>query len=93
MITWYLLIKKKLQIVIILILTTAVIQADEYGRYEEVTPPSVKKDVGNRAADEARRSAGLGRRHEPAGSQLLRRPSRDRQPRAPAAGLATAAGR
>ena len=26
------------------LLLTVVVHADEYGRYEEVTPPSVKKD-------------------------------------------------
>ena len=44
MIAWHLSINKYLLIVIILISTTVAVQADEYGRYEEVTPPSVKKD-------------------------------------------------
>ncbi len=38
--------KPLLCLVPLMLLATAVVHADEYGRYEDVTPPSVKKDKG-----------------------------------------------
>ena len=44
MINWQVLPKLTLCLVPLIFSATAIVQADEYGRYEEVTPPSVKKD-------------------------------------------------
>ena len=44
MITWRVFCKLLLCFVSLMLLPIAVVHADEYGRYEDVTPPSVKKD-------------------------------------------------